>query len=129
MRHFDDIVETILKEDPRYARGAYRFVREGLEHAVKNQGIKESIGDGRQHITGQDLLSGIKEYALIQYGPLTKTLLDEWKVKKCEDFGEIVFNLVDHGVLGKTEHDSREDFKGGYNFHDAFEKPFLPQDN
>ena len=79
-------------------------------------------------MSGQQLLEGIREFALRQYGPMAITVLDEWGVRRCEDFGEIVFNLVDHGhgLFGKTETDSREDFKGGYDFEEAFKKPFLP---
>jgi uncharacterized repeat protein (TIGR04138 family) len=72
------------------------------------------------------LLGGIREYALEQFGPMAYTVLDRWGIKKCEDFGDIVFLLVDYGVLGKTEHDRREDFAGGYDFKDAFVRPFEP---
>jgi len=34
--------------------------------------------------------------------------------------------MVEHDLLGKTSEDSREDFKGGYDFAEAFRKPFLP---
>ena len=46
--------------------------------------------------------------------------------RKCRDFGEIVFNLVEHGILGRTENDSLEDFENGYEFATAFNEPFLP---
>jgi uncharacterized repeat protein (TIGR04138 family) len=52
--------------------------------------------------------------------------MDHWNVNKCKDFGEIVFNLVEHGILGRTENDSLDDFDGGYSFNDAFVTPFLP---
>jgi len=54
-------------------------------------------------------------------------VLNEWGVTRGEDFGEIVFNMVDTGLLGKTEKDSRDDFKGGYDFNEAFRQPFLPE--
>ena len=57
---------------------------------------------------------------------MTLTVLEEWGIKCCEDFGEIVFNMVENKLLAKTEQDSREDFRNGYDFHDAFRKPFLP---
>jgi len=53
-------------------------------------------------------------------------VLNEWGVHRCEDFGEIVFNMVEHDLLAKTSEDSRENFKGGYDFEEAFRKPFLP---
>ncbi len=62
-------------------------------------------------MSGKELLEGIREYALNEFGPMTLALLREWGIHACEDFGNIVFNLVEHGVLAKTEEDTREDFK------------------
>src|SRR5690606_9311005 len=81
----------------------------------------------QRHISGQELLEGMREYALDQYGPMTRTLFSEWGVNECRHFGEIVFQLVDYGVLGKTEDDKLEDFCDGYDFDQAFLKPFLPK--
>ena len=80
-----------------------------------------------RHVTGQELLGGIREFALQQFGPMAKTLLEEWGVRCCQDFGEIVFNMIEVGWLAKTEKDSRADFSGGYDFDEAFVKPFLPK--
>jgi uncharacterized repeat protein (TIGR04138 family) len=122
--NFEEVLDKIEAQDPRYGREAYVLLRGALDH------VRKSSGKARKseacHITGQDLLGGIRAYALELYGPMTKTLLNEWGIQRCEDFGEIVFNLVDHGLLSKTEKDSREDFKGGYDFNEAFCKPFLP---
>jgi uncharacterized repeat protein (TIGR04138 family) len=79
-----------------------------------------------RHVSGQELLAGIREYALGQFGPMTKMILEEWGIRSCHDFGEIVFNMVEVGLLAKTDKDTREDFKDGYDFEDAFRKPFLP---
>ena len=49
--------------------------------------------------------------------------MEHWNIQKCRDFGDIVFNLVDFGILGRTENDSLEDFEGGYSFEEAFELP------
>src|SRR6185436_2908988 len=80
-----------------------------------------------RHITGQELLAGIRDYALSLYGPMVPTVFDEWGIRGCEDFGEIVFNMVEVGLLAKTDEDSREHFKGVYGFDEAFRKPFLPE--
>ena len=77
--------------------------------------------------TGQELLEGIKEFALNAFGPLAFTVFSEWGIHTTEDFGEIVFNLVDAGRLGKTESDSRDDFKQVYDFNDVFVKPYEPR--
>ncbi len=117
-------MEQILREDSRYDVLAYHFVREALDHTLKLLS-KPTEGEGR-HVSGQELLEGVRDYAIGEYGPLAKTVLDRWGVRRCEDFGEIVFNLVEKGILGKTDRDSRDDFAGGYDFDEAFRKPFQP---
>ena len=122
---FEEGLDLIVSKDPRYHREAYQFVREALDHTQKAV-VKENRGQIR-HVTGQELLGGIREYALSQFGPMTVTVLDEWGVRACEDFGEIVFNMVEVGLLAKTDKDGREDFRDGYDFFEAFRKPFLPR--
>jgi uncharacterized repeat protein (TIGR04138 family) len=121
---FEEAVGRVRAKDPRYHRDAYQFVREALDHTQKSI-VRENKGKIR-HVTGQELLGGIREYALAQFGPMALMLFGEWGVRKCEDFGEIVFNMVEIGLLAKTDKDSRADFAGGYNFEEAFRKPFLP---
>ena len=65
-------------------------------------------------------------YSLDQFGPLAKTVLNAWGLRRCSDFGEVVFNLIDYNVFSKTENDRREDFADTYDFDDAFVKPFEP---
>ncbi len=125
---FDEVLEKIVAADPRYHRDAYFFVREALDHTQKIIGRpRKSASQGEvRHVTGQELLRGIRELVLQQFGPMALTVLHEWGVLRCEDFGEIVFNMVENRLLGKTDQDTREDFKGGYDFKEAFQKPFLP---
>jgi uncharacterized repeat protein (TIGR04138 family) len=122
---FEEAVEQILVKDARYHRDAYLFVREALDHTQKMIGKQPKKNDPR-HVTGQELLKGIRQYALLQFGPMTLTVLEAWSITRCEDFGEIVFSMVETHLLAKTEQDTRDDFKCGYDFHDAFRKPFLP---
>lgn len=121
---FEQALATIQAKDPRYHREAYLFVREALEHTQKT--IARNPRGRIRHVTGQELLAGIRDFALQQFGPMTKTVLEEWGMRRCEDFGEIVFNMIAVGWLAKTSKDSRADFAGGYDFDDAFVKPFLP---
>jgi uncharacterized repeat protein (TIGR04138 family) len=65
-------------------------------------------------------------FALQEFGPIAGTVLKTWGVTRTEDFGEIVFNLVNRGLLGKTDEDRKEDFSNGYDFRTAFVTPFLP---
>jgi uncharacterized repeat protein (TIGR04138 family) len=121
---FEEALESLTAKDNRYHRDAYIFIREALDHTQKST-AKDSRGRIR-HVTGQELLSGIREFALTQFGPMAITVLAEWGVHTCLDFGEIVFNMVDTGLLAKTDKDSRSDFENGYDFFEAFCKPFLP---
>jgi uncharacterized repeat protein (TIGR04138 family) len=124
---FAEIVGLICKEDPRFDRKAYDFIRLGLDHAVKELKKKDTARAGRsRHVSGPELLDGLRVYALEQYGPLAKTVLNSWGVKRCTDFGDVVFNLIEYNVFSKTENDRREDFTDLYTFDDAFVKPFLP---
>ena len=123
--NFDEELEKIVAKDRRYTREAYLFVREALDHTQKLIG-KPQKDDAPRHVSGQQLLNGIREYGLQQYGPMTMAVLNEWGLRCCEDFGEIVFNMVENSLLAKTDQDSRDDFKGGYTFEDAFRKPFVP---
>jgi uncharacterized repeat protein (TIGR04138 family) len=123
--NFDEAVEQILATDARFQRDAYTFVREALDFTQKLIS-KENRGTVR-HVTGQELLDGIRQYSLTQFGPMTMTVLEEWGIHTSKDFGDIVFNMVEIGLLAKTEKDTRDDFQTGYDFTDAFQKPFWPQ--
>ena len=122
---FEEAIDQIAAQDRRYHREAYFFLREALDHTQRMTGKLPKKNEVR-HVSGQELLNGIREYALQQFGPMTLTVLEEWGIKCCLDFGEIVFNMVETKLLAKTEQDSREDFRNGYDFHEAFRKPFLP---
>jgi uncharacterized repeat protein (TIGR04138 family) len=122
--NFDAVLDVIVAKDQRYARDAYHFIRESLDFTQKLIG-KENKGKVR-HVTGRELLDGIRQHALAQFGPMTVTVLAEWGVRNCQDFGEMVFNMVESGLLAKTEKDSRDDFQDGYDFTEVFDKPFWP---
>ena len=129
MQHpdFSEIVTLICKEDPRFDRKAYDFVRLGLDHTVKELRKKDATrAEKSRHVTGPELLEGLRIYALDQFGPLAKTVLNTWGVRRCRDFGDIVFNLIEYNVFSKTENDRREDFSDIFEFEDAFVKPFQP---
>lgn len=124
---FAEVVELICKEDSRFDRKAYAFVRHGLDHTVKEIKKKEADRLAKSpHVSGRELLEGLRVYALDQFGPLARTVLTSWGITRCADFGDIVFNLIEYNVFRKTENDRREDFAGIYDFDDAFVKPFLP---
>ncbi|MDP6794634.1 MAG: hypothetical protein QF721_00525 [Verrucomicrobiota bacterium] len=127
MQQFDynEVLEAILAKDNRYPREAYQFVREGLDYTQHKMARMSGTNEPR-HVTGRELTDGMRQYALETYGPMAKLLLDEWGIRSTEDFGEIVFNLVENNLLAKTENDTRDDFAGGYDFGEAFTAPFEP---
>jgi len=128
-QNFNEMVNLIVKEDNRYTKEAYGFLKEALDFTMSKERKRKGkvISKNQRHVTGQELLEGAREYALEQYGPMAFTVLTSWGLEKCEDFGEIVFNLIEYGVFSKNEEDSKEDFAAIYSFEDAFLKPFLPE--
>jgi uncharacterized repeat protein (TIGR04138 family) len=124
-KDFSEVTAVIARNDPRYDRGAYEFVRAALDYTF-SKALKDQPDRGNKHVSGRELLDGIREYAIEQYGPMAMALFEQWGVRKGRDFGQIVFNLVEYGVFGKTDDDSIEDFDDCYDFREAFVDPFLP---
>ncbi|MCI0340279.1 MAG: hypothetical protein L0216_03880 [Planctomycetales bacterium] len=121
------ILAEICRKDPRFRREAYPFVFEALSVAQKLFKKDEAPPEDR-HVTGPQLLEGVKELAGRKFGFLAKTVLNEWGIRRTEDVGEIVFNLIEAGLMGRQESDSRGDFAAGYDFEEAFEREFrLPR--
>jgi uncharacterized repeat protein (TIGR04138 family) len=121
---FAEALDSIVASDPRYQRDAYVFLRDSLDFTTKQQ--KKVKGATVRHVTGPELLGGVRQYALKEFGPLVMTVFDNWGIHSCEDVGNMVFNLIGAGIFGKTEEDSIEDFKNVYDFEEAFVKPFAP---
>jgi len=119
----ESAVATIIKSDSRFQPGAYYLVRESLDFTVERL-AKESQGEKR-HVTGRELLTGFRDYAVQEYGPMTWTLLEDWGIKSCRNVGEIVFLFIEHGVFGKQDSDSLDDFSEIYTFDEAFVTPFI----
>ncbi|HEY7728178.1 MAG TPA: Minf_1886 family protein [Candidatus Eisenbacteria bacterium] len=101
----------------RYRANAYKFVMDAVQFTVNR--LPE-----RRHVTGRELLHGLRDLALQAFGPMAKTVFEQWGVQRTEDFGTIVFQLVEAGLLGKTEADTPGDFARGYDFNEAFVRDF-----
>jgi uncharacterized repeat protein (TIGR04138 family) len=101
-----------------YRLQAYEFVLHALNHTL------QSLNEMR-HITGVELAEGIRVFALQEFGPMAKHVLNSWGVMTTRDFGEIVFDLVDAGHLRKTDEDRIEDFEDCYDFAVAFERDYF----
>ena len=121
---FREKLDLIIQQDSRYDREAYIFLRDALDFTVK---LRKKAREGTDHVTGQELLEGVRQFALKQFGPMVPTVFNYWGVRRGEDFGEMVYNFIQQGVFGKTDTDSKEDFAGVYDFHEAFALPYLPE--
>ena len=110
-----------------YPPEAFEFVREGLAHTVKlvHGDAAAHAGEGQfddasRHVSGQQLCLGLRDYALRKYGMMALTVLHRWGVRRTDDFGRIVFAMIDAGLMRKTDQDSLEDFQGVFDFEEAF---------
>jgi uncharacterized repeat protein (TIGR04138 family) len=121
---FAEALESIVASDSRYHRDAYVFLRDSLDFTTKQQ--KKIKGTTVRHVAGPELLEGVRQYALKEFGPMAVTVFSYWGIRSSEDIGHMVFNLIGAGIFGKTDEDSLEDFKNVYDFDDAFVKPFAP---
>lgn len=104
-----------------YPPEAFCFVQEGLRATVDRLASNQSSDlEGERHVTGQQLCLGLRDFAIDQYGLLAKAVLESWRIRRTEDFGRIVFILVEAGMMRKTEEDSIGDFTEVYDFEEVF---------
>jgi len=113
MSEFFDLVEDICLQDKRYKPDAYEFLLQGLTFTQKK--FKKQA-----HVSGRELASGLRDFAIDQYGALALKVLAHWGISQTEDFGNIVFNLIEKKLLSKTEDDHLADFACVYDFKTAF---------
>ena len=114
-RHVD--FDRIAIEDGRYMPEALYFVQEALDYKLRQ------VGEVR-HLSGGELLDGIRELALECFGLMARVVFEQWGVSRTEDFGEIVFLLIEREQLFRDEGDSKDDFKGVYDFRDALDNSY-----
>lgn len=124
-----------------YPQNAFEFVRQGLEHtarihhgvqtpahtdgspdgtAVQEAAEDDTTSSGR-HVSGQQLCLGLKDLAIRKYGRLARLVLSRWSIRRTDDFGRIVFAMIDAGLMRKTDSDRLDDFSNVFDFEDAFE--------
>jgi uncharacterized repeat protein (TIGR04138 family) len=113
----DGVMDRIRLREPRFHENAYLFVLSALE-------FSQSRLTERRHITGRELADACRGLALQRYGVLARIVLEHWGVTSTADFGNIVFTLVDLGLLLSQASDTREDFEGIFDFQDAFDRDY-----
>lgn len=116
-------LEEITRRDPRFSLRSYFFILAAVDYCLSR--LRE-----RRHLSGQELCEGIRDFAIMTFGPMTSFVFECWGIRACRDFGEIVYNLIDMNILTRSSRDRIEDFDDVYEFSDAFryiEQP-LPAD-
>ena len=119
----EDRILHIRRRDRRFARNAYFFVLDALDYTMVQLGRDAKAGEER-HVGGRELLAGTRELASAQFGPMAALVFNQWGIGSTRDFGEIVFNLIDAGLLSRRPQDSRLDFTDGYDFERTFAEDF-----
>jgi uncharacterized repeat protein (TIGR04138 family) len=118
------VIAEIVRRDPRYTYEAYEFVFEAWKHTLRmlerpaREGTAEEPTPA-QHVSGRELMEGVRDLALREFGLMARTVFRMWGIKTTDDFGEIVFNLVDANLMNKTDQDSRHDFHAVFDFDQA----------
>jgi uncharacterized repeat protein (TIGR04138 family) len=117
---FEDRLRAVVARDGRFDESAYRFLYEALDHTLKGIGCK-------RHVSGRELCEGIRDLALDRYGALAPLVFDRWGVRRTADFGAIVFNLVEAGLMSRSDTDSPADFDDVFDFRQAFRLDAKPR--
>jgi uncharacterized repeat protein (TIGR04138 family) len=113
----DGIMDRIRAREPRFHEHAYLFVLTALE-------FSQSKLAERRHITGKELAESFRLLALDRYGVMAQLVLAHWGVRTTADIGDIVFALVDLGLLMSQPNDTKDDFVDVYDFDRAFEHEY-----
>lgn len=132
MSKFIDKLVRVVDKDPRYAYEAYEFVFQGLFHTQRLLGREPPAGmteeelaaEPRNHVSGQELLRGLCALARQEFGLMAPTVFRQWGISRTDDFGEIVFNLVEAELMSKTDEDSRNDFRNLFDLEEALVRDY-----
>jgi uncharacterized repeat protein (TIGR04138 family) len=124
----------VARRDSRYAYEAYEFTFQALHHAQKLLGREPpedarpaGVVESKHHVSGPELLEGVRDLALHEFGLMARTVFRLWGIRSTADFGEIVFNLIDAGLMSGTSEDRREDFHNVYDLDTALVQNFRIQ--
>uniref|UniRef100_A0A7C4CC14 Uncharacterized protein n=1 Tax=candidate division WOR-3 bacterium TaxID=2052148 RepID=A0A7C4CC14_UNCW3 len=112
-----ELLQDVVERDRRYKLEAYLLVNDGLQHTLKQL-------ETRRHVSGRELLEGIRVLVLERYGRMAKAVLNSWGLFTTDDIGNVVYNLVDAGLMAKTETDTLAEFHAVYDFEEAFVRDY-----
>ena len=119
-------MDQVIREDGRYPPEAYEFLHEGLGRAVKDvhgeAAIETETEPGQTHVTGRQMCEGLRGLAVERWGMLATTVLSHWNIHGTIDFGNMVYLLIQHNFMRKTDDDSIEDFRKVFDFGEAFDR-------
>lgn len=113
----EQVMDRLRERHPRYQETAYIFLLSALHHVLQRL-------DEPRHITGRELAEGVRDLAIVRFGPMARTVLEHWGIATTADVGEIVFALVDCGILIKQQGDSISDFQDVFDFEEAFDRDY-----
>src|SRR5215468_2967794 len=121
-------LDELVRRDPRYAYEAYEFLFAALAHTQRALGrVPPPEGPAPEqdyHVSGPELLEGVRDLALREFGLMARTVFQQWGIRRTGDFGDIVFNLIEAGLMSKTDRDSRADFHDVYDLDQALVQGF-----
>jgi uncharacterized repeat protein (TIGR04138 family) len=114
-------LDELVRKDARYAYEAYEFLFQALAFTQRNLGRDQQEGSVEQehHVSGPELLAGVRDLGLQEFGLMARTVFRMWGVNSTADFGELVFNLIEAGLMSKTDDDDRLDFHDVYDLDQA----------
>jgi uncharacterized repeat protein (TIGR04138 family) len=135
MTMFHAGLAEVVQRDPRFAYEAYEFLFHALHHTQKQLGREppESVesatpaAEGKHHVSGRELLQGVRDLALREFGLMARTVFRQWGIQRTDDFGDMVFNLVEAGLMSKTDEDTRADFHNIYDLDQALVRDYRIQ--
>jgi len=111
--------------DGRFSPEAFHFLFQSLQYAIEEAGKGEAVG-GERHVSGQELLAGMRVHAREAFGPLAAQVWRSWGIHETLDWGKVVFLLVENGLLNRQDSDTIDDFGDGFDFDEAFVKSYRP---
>jgi len=127
MNHSEHPIIRLMQADDRYQLEAYQLVRDALAYAqdvLELGSATQESETNERHLTGQELCHALRLLAIEQFGFMAHTVLKSWGIRSTSDIGEIVYNMIEVGLMRKSANDRREHFDNVFDFEEAFERDF-----